>query len=176
MESRFTRVAHETALKAMLTLVIAVMSASQLLAKPPDQPTEIRVQIMDSRTHRPLKGHKVQIMFSGMDGQWYHNAPNMIGRTDSDGNVVFEVKQPIPPMMDVVDWWAYPCSNPAVYSTQTVFQDGVVAHWPSTGISKADKWCTSDSQAPLPQKQPGKVIFFVHPLNRFQYAWYDLWK
>jgi hypothetical protein len=40
-----------------------------LLAKPPDQPTEIRVQIMDSRTHRPLKGHKVQIMFSGMDGR-----------------------------------------------------------------------------------------------------------
>lgn len=68
MESRFTRVAHETALKAMLTLVIAVTSASQLLAKPPDQPTEIRVQIMDSRTHRPLKDHKVQITFSGMDG------------------------------------------------------------------------------------------------------------
>jgi len=176
MESCFTPVGHETAQKAMLILVIAVMSASQSLAKPSDQPTEIRVQIMDSRTHRPLKGRKVQITFSGMDGQWYRNAPRMIGRTGSDGVVVFEVKQPIPPLMDVLDWWAYPCSRPETYSTQAVLEDGEVAHWPSTGIKKADKWCTADSQAPQPQRQPGKVIFFVHPLNRFQYAWYDTWK
>jgi hypothetical protein len=174
MEIHFMRIDNATALKALLILMIAMILASPLPAGQSEQIREIRIQIMDSKTLRPLKSHKVQITFSGTDGQWYHNAPRMIGRTGSDGVVVFEVKLPITPMMDVVDWWAYPCSNPEVYSTQTVFQDGVVAHWRSTGIGKADRWCTADSQAPLPQKQPGKVIFFVHPLNR--YAWYDLWK
>src|SRR6266702_4085180 len=91
-----------------------------------------------------------------MDGQWYHNAPKLIGRSGSDGVVVFEVKQPIPPLMDVLDWWAYPCSNPEAYSTRVVLEDGVIALWPTTGIKRADKWCTADSQSPQPQRQPGQ--------------------
>jgi len=176
METRFAHVSCEIAQKAILTAVSAMMFSSQPLAKPSDQATEIRVQIMDSRTHRPLTGHKVQITFSGMDGQFYHNAPRMVGRTGSDGVVVFDVNQPIPPLMDVFVWWAYPCSRPEVYSTPAVLENGVVARWPPTGVKKADKWCTADPQAPRPQEQPGKVVFLVHPMNRFVWDWYDTWK
>jgi hypothetical protein len=170
------RVSREIVQKTMLMVAIAMMSASHALAKPSDQPTEIRVQIMDSRTHRPLKAREVQITFSGMDGEWYHNAPTIKGRTGPDGVVVLEVKPPVPPRMDVFVWWAYPCSIPEDFSTQEVLGDGVVAHWPLTGIKKADKWCTADSQAPQSQRQPGKVIFFIHPMNRFVWAWYDAWE
>jgi hypothetical protein len=45
MEIRLKRPALESALKALLTLAIAVVSASLLLATPPDQPIEIRVQL-----------------------------------------------------------------------------------------------------------------------------------
>jgi hypothetical protein len=170
----FTRVGHEIAHKAMLILVIAVMSTS-VLAKPQNQPTEIRVQIMDSRTHRPLKGRKVQITFSGTDRQFYNNAPRMIGRTGSDGVVVFKVGQPVPPFMGVFVWWAYPCANPETFSARSVLDDGVIAQWSHTGIKKADEWCTADPHAPQLQRQSGTVIFFVHPMNRFVWSWYDLW-
>jgi hypothetical protein len=159
----------------MLITVTATASAPQPPTKPPDQPTEIRLQIVDSRTHSPLKGRRVQITFSGADGQ-YQDASAVTGRTASDGVVVFEIKQPIRPVMDVFVWWAFPCSRPEAYSTQTVIEDGVIAQWPPTGIKKLDEWCTANSQATRFQRQPGKVIFMVHPMNRFVWAWYDTWK
>lgn len=177
MKTRLTSVACGiTRTAVLLTAIVALAFSSQTLAIPPGRTAEIRVQIMDSRTHRPLKGRKVQITFTGMDGEFYHNAPRMIGRTGSDGVVVFNVNQPIPPRMDVFVWWAYPCSNPEVYSTRAVLKDGVVARWPPSGVKKADKWCTAGPQVSRPQEQPGKVVFFVHPMNRFAWAWYDLWK
>jgi hypothetical protein len=176
METRFAQVSCEIVRKVVLTAVIATMFSSQLLAKPSEKATEIHVQIVDSRTHRPLKGHKVQITFSGMDGQFYQNAPRMVGRTGSDGEVVFDINQSIPPLMDVLVWWAYPCSNPEVYSTPAVLEDGVVARWSRTGDRKTDEWCTADPQVPRLQEQPGKVVFFAHPMNRFVWAWYDTWK
>ena len=134
------------------------------------------MQIMDSRTHRPLRGRKVQITFSGSDGQFHHNAQSLEGSTDSDGIVIFDVNQPIPPVMNVFVWWAYPCSSPEAYSTLAVLKDGIVARWPLTGIKKSDNWCTANPKAPLPQQQPGKVVFFVHPMNRLAWAWHETWK
>jgi hypothetical protein len=139
-------------------------------------PTEISVQIMDSHDHRPLKHRKVQITFSGMDGQWYSKARNMTEYTRSDGIAVFEVTEPVPPLIGVFVWWAYPCSRPETFSTDSVTKNGVVAQWPLTGIEKADKSCAADPRAPQPERQAGKVIFFVHPMNRFAWAWYDTWK
>jgi hypothetical protein len=60
----------------------------------------------------------------------------MVGRAGADGVVVFEVNRPIPPLMDVFVWWADPSSNPEVHSTRTISEDGVVAHWPPTGVKK----------------------------------------
>jgi hypothetical protein len=176
MGSPFTPIRLGIARKAMSILAIAMMSGSQPFARTSDQSTEIRVQIVDSRTHRPLKGRRVQITFSGMDGQWYHNAPTMKGRTGSDGVLVLEVKQPVPPRMDVFVWWAYPCSFPEDFSTQEVLKEGMVGHWPPSRFKKAEKWCTADSDAPLPQRRPGEVIFFIHPMNWFVWVWYDTWE
>lgn len=172
----FTRVLNDAALTAMLLLAVAVVPSSRPMARPSDQKTEIRVQVMDSHTHRPLKHRKVQITFSGMDGQWYHNAPWMIGRTGSDGVADFQFKGPAPPRISVFVWWVYPCSTSQDFLTQTILKDGVVAYWTHSGIKKSDRWCTADSQASQPQRQPGRVVVFIHPLNRFQYAWYDTWK
>ncbi len=100
----------------------------------------------------------------------------MIGRTGTDGVVVFQVKQPVPPRVDVLDLQAYPCSRPEDFSTKDILERGIVAHVPPSPFKKVAKWCPANSQAPQPQRQPGEVIFFIHPLNRWQYSWYDLWR
>jgi hypothetical protein len=121
-----------------------------------------------------MKGRKVQITLSGMDGEWYRNAPIMTGRTGIDGVVVFEIKQSVPPRIDVGDLSGYPCWFPEYIATKEVFERGVVLHWRPSGIKKADKWCTPDSQAHEPQQKPGAVVLFVHPLNAWQNYWYTL--
>lgn len=150
--------------------------ASQQPVKPPDHTTQIRLQVMDSRTHLPLKGRRVQITFAGPDGQLYNKAPYKVGHTGSDGVVTFDLNEPIPPFIDVFFWYAYPCSDKEVYSTRSILDGGVVATWHLTGYKKADKWCAADSQAPQLQEQPGKLVMFVHPMNRFVWSWYDTFR
>lgn len=166
----------KSAPKVILTVAITFMAWLLTFAMPTEQPIEIHVRIMDSRTHQPLKQRKVQISFSGMDGRWYDKGLTMTGNSGSDGVTVFVVKQPVPPRMNVVDLDAYPCSRPEDFPTQEVLANGVVARWTSSGIQKADKWCTADPIAGQPQKRPGEVVFFVHPLNVWQNFWYTLLK
>jgi hypothetical protein len=162
--------------RATLSAVVAMTLASQQPVKPPDHATEIRILIMDSRTHLPLKGRRVQITFSGLDGQFYNKAPRKIGRTGSNGVVAFEVNEPVPPFIGVFLWYAYTCSDTGAYSTRSVLDNGVVVRWRLTGQEKADKWCTADSQAPQPQEQPGKIVIFAHPMNRLVWSWYDTFR
>ena len=162
--------------KYILIAVMAFTSALLSSAMPPEQATAIRVRIMDSRTHRPLKRRKVQIIFSGMDGRRYLNTLVMIGHSGPDGVVVFEVKRPMPPRMEIVDLAGYPCSRPEDFVTREILENGVVAHWPRSGIPKADEWCTPGPQAAQPQQKPEEVVFFVHPLNWWQNFWYTLLK
>ena len=162
---------------AVAALVIAAMTfALQQRAKPPNQTTEIRIQIMDSRTHLPLKGRRVEITLSALDGQFYNKPPHKVGHTGSDGVAAFDVDEPIPPFIDVFLWYGYTCSDKEVYSIRSILGDGVVANWRLSGYKKADKWCTADSQAPRPQEQPGKIVIFVHPMNRFVWSWYDTFR
>jgi hypothetical protein len=171
------RLAHaKIVLSATLTTISVFMVVPLGLPNQSHPPTEINVQIMDSHDHRPLKHRKVQITFSGMDGQWYSQAHNMTGYTGSDGIAVFQVTEPVPPLVAVFVWWAYPCSRPENFSTESVIKDGVVAQWHLTGITKTDKSCAANPQAPQLVRQAGKVIFFVHPMNRFAWAWYDTWE
>jgi hypothetical protein len=158
----------------MLTAV-AMTFASRQSVKPSGHVTEIHIQVMDSRTHLPLKGRRVQITFSGPDGQFYNKAPYKVGHTGSDGVVTFEVSEPIPPFISVFLWYAYTSSDTGtgVYSTRSILDDGTLASWRPTGNKKADKWCAADSNARQLQKQPGKVIIFAHPMNRFVWSWYD---
>jgi hypothetical protein len=175
MRNHVTGAALRTAQEAVLLAVIIVVSGSYLLAKPSDKPTSIRVQIMDARTHHPLKGRRIVISFLDKNGDFFKPLTTK-GRTGSDGIVVFEVKNPIPPRMGVFVWWVYPCSDSKPFSTQKVLEDGVVTHWSPTAFKKANKWCTADAQAPQSQTQPGRVVFFVHPMNRFVWSWYDTWR
>jgi hypothetical protein len=46
-------------LKVILAPAIALTFALLSFAMPTEQPIEIRVRIMDSRTHRPLKERKI---------------------------------------------------------------------------------------------------------------------
>ncbi len=128
---------------------------------------------MDSRTHLPLKGRRVQITFSAPDGQFYSKAPYKVGHTGSDGVVTFELDEPIPPYIGVFLRYAYTCSDTGAYSTLSVLDDGILASRRLNGNKQAAKWCAADSNAPQLQKQPGKVIVFVHPMNRFVWSWYD---
>jgi hypothetical protein len=91
----------------------------------------------------------------------------MKGRTGSDGVVVIGVKRPVPPRLSVFIWWVYPCTDVEEFPMQEIVDDGVVAPRTPTPFKKVEKWCTADSQAPQPQIQPGKIIFLVHPMNRF---------
>jgi hypothetical protein len=161
---------------AMLLGAITFTFAGQARSKQSHSATEIRIQILDSHNHRPLKHRKVRIMFSGMDGQWYSKARNMTAYTGPDGIALFEVTEPIPPLVDVFVRWAYPCSNPEAYSMQSAIQNGVVVQWTPTGIKSTDESCSASSQSVLRKRQPGEIVFFVHPMNHFVWAWYDRWK
>jgi hypothetical protein len=150
-------------LKVILAPAIALTFALLSFAMPTEQPIEIRVRIMDSRTHRPLKERKIQITFSGVDGEWYHNATIMTTNTGPDGVAVFLVKQPIPPKIDVIDLAGYPCSRPEAFHTQEILETGIVASWPASGIRKADQWCMPGPQVAQPQKKRGKLYSsFIH--------------
>lgn len=144
--------------------------------------TEIRVRIVDSKTRQPLKGRLVQINFSDMDGKWYNKSGVggwplvMTTHTGPGGIVVFSVKKPIPPLMEIVDGAAYTCSRPEAFPTKEILENGVIASWPRSGIQEADRWCTPDPDPHVtePQKRPGEVVFFVHPLDDWQNFWYTL--
>jgi hypothetical protein len=138
--------------------------------------TEIRVRIMDSKTRQPLKGRQVQIIFSAMDGQPHDKPLTMTAYTGPGGILMFSVKKPIPPLMNIADLAAYPCSRAESFPTQEILENGVIASWPPNGIQKADHWCTPDPHVTEPQKRPGEVVFFVHPLNVWQNFWYTLLK
>jgi hypothetical protein len=173
MERAFGLISTAIAKKAMLMVAVFAVPFAGQRAATPDHATEIHVQIMDSRTHRPLKGRRVQVTLPP-DGQLYNNSPSMVGHTGSDGDATFEVGQHVPPKIYVFLWFSYVCSDTGVYSTRSVLQDGVVASWHLTGNKKADKWCAADSQTPRPEVQPGKIIIFVHPMNRLVWSWYDM--
>jgi len=118
MGGRLAAVWPEFAQKAVLAATIQTILALQPLAKPSDQPTEMRVQIMDSRTHRPLKGRRLIISFTDMNGQWLAKPPTIKGRTGSDGVLILKVNPPVPPRMAVFVRWAYPCSSQEDFSTR----------------------------------------------------------
>lgn len=168
--------------QVLLRAVLITQIAFRFFAEPSrsatEPTTEIRVRIMDSRTHRPLNGRRVAISFTGMDGQWYHNSLTMVGRTAVDGVAVFRLRQPVPPRFEIQDLQAYPCSHPEDFSTKEAVEQGVIARVPISifKFKKVEQWCAADSSAPPPQGQPGEVTFYIHPLNRWQYAWYDIWK
>jgi hypothetical protein len=157
-------------------LIAGFVSTSASLAAQPQHATEIHVRILDSRTHRALDSRKVQIGFSGMDGQWYHNALIMVGNTGPDGMVAFEVKEPVPPVVDIVDLAGYPCSRPEVFPTHDIIESGVAARWPPSSVRKADQWCTPNPGVAQPTPRPGEAVFFVHPLNMWENFWYTLLK
>ncbi len=46
---------------------------------------EIRVQVLNARTHRPVKSRDVYLSFSGRKKLWPRNAPTMTSRTGADG-------------------------------------------------------------------------------------------
>jgi hypothetical protein len=149
----------------MLIAVIAMMSASAPMAKPSDQPTEIRIQVMDSRTHRPLKRKRVDISFFDENGGVVQ-PPKRIGKTGSDGVVVLNLKQPIPPRMGVGVWGVYLCTTQPNFPTQAILQDGVITSWKfGHGGDGKDKRCTAKSKAPQPQREPGRIILFGQTMN-----------
>ena len=133
--------------------------------------TEFRVRILDSKTHRPLKGRFVQISFSGMEGKHSNDPFQQVGRTQSNGVAIFRVKEPVPPFVDIVDLNGYTCSEGEVFPTRDVIQNGVVAPlWIPKGmkypnLKKADQWCTPDPEAARPQTSAGEIVFLVHRLS-----------
>jgi hypothetical protein len=158
---------------AFAVLIAGFASTSVSLAAPPQHATEICIRILDSRTHRALGSRKVQIDLSGMDAQSYQI---MVGRTGPDGMVAFEVKEPVPPVVDIGDLASYPCSQPESFPTHDIMDSGVVARWPPSGFRKADRWCTPNPGVAQPTPKPGEVVFFVHPLNVWENFWYTLLK
>ena len=125
---------------------------------------------MDSRTQLPVRGRRVLIAFSGPDGQFYNKPAYKIGHTDRDGLAAFRVKEPVPPSVWVVLWYVDTCSDNRTFSTRAVLEDGVVS---SCRPTEHDKSYSAALQTPQPREQPGKIVIFVHPINRLVWAWHD---
>jgi hypothetical protein len=121
-----------------------------------------------------MKRRIVEVQFFGVRGESYTNAPQLVGRTRSDGVVVFRVEEPVPPFIDIVDLKGYQCSNVGMFATVDVLRRGVVSPpWApkgkqSPGLRKVDQFCTPDPSAAQPDATPGEVVFYVHPLTLWQ--------
>src|SRR5213080_4117236 len=104
-----------------------------------------------------------------MDGHPHYKPLTVTAYTRPGGILVFSVKKPIPPLMNIVDLAAYPCSRAESFPTQEILENGVIASWPPNGIQKADHWCTPDPHVTEPQKRPGEELFFVQWMDEEQY-------
>jgi len=170
MESGYMK----TSLDFFSIALIATACCLPAAATTPDNPATIRVRVLDSRTHAPLKGRRIQVTLSGMDGQFHHEAITKIGRSGPDGLVVFDLGATVPPRVDVFDLSGYPCSSPEVFPISDILKDGVVAQVQISTYQKVIDWCTPDNGAAKIEQRPGGVGVLTHPLNILQNFWYTL--
>ena len=139
--------------------------------------TEIRIQIRGFPYTPPPEGSQGANNFLWLGRAiLQQGATYKVGHTGSDGVVTFVAVEPIPSNIAVFLPYVYTCSPTGTYSTRSVIDDGVLSTWPLTGNKKADEWCTADSQAPQQQAQPGEIVIFAHPMNRFVWSWHDTFR
>jgi hypothetical protein len=142
----------------------------------PRKSTMPRVRVLDSHKHRALNGQTLQLTFTNMSGGVVSNGLVVEGRTGKGGVATFEIAQPTPPRFSIFVWYAVPCFRTADFATKQVLDSGVVANWTSFGIPKLDKLCAAEPNAVHPSQSPGEVEIYVHPQNRFVWAWEDTWR
>ncbi|MGO9337165.1 MAG: hypothetical protein ACLPY1_06625 [Terracidiphilus sp.] len=142
-----------------------------------ENPTVLRVRVLDSQTHQPLNGRLLQLTFTNMNGETVSNGLILKGRTGKDGVATFDIAQPIPPRFSIFVWYAVACFRPEDFATQQVIEKGIAsASWHFTGFPKLDKRCTPKPNAAQTVQSPGEVEVYVHPQNRFVWAWEDTFR
>jgi hypothetical protein len=160
-------------LVAPLLICLVAAIVPQVKAAPP---IEIRLQVLDAQTHRPVKGRPVYISFSAQKGLWPPNSLTMTVHTGADGIATFAVSEPVLSFFRVTVRRTFPCETAPSYRTSDVIHDGVVTHWTLDKSKKQNKWCTANPHVPDLQKRPRTIVFLVHPMNRFAWAWRDTWE
>jgi hypothetical protein len=161
----------------LLTLILLFMALGPLFVPAQSQmPIMLRVRLLDSHTHKPLSNRSIQLTFTNIDGDWIQNGMMLKGRTGKDGVATFNIGQPISPRFSIFVWYGIACFRKDDFSTKQILDQGIVAGWADTGISKLDGWCAAEANATRPVQSPGEAVIFVHPQNRFVWAWEDTWR
>lgn len=151
-----------TALVVAQIALLAVTSTVRSFGRPPVQ---IRVRIVSAQTHQPMRGRRVQIDFYGTDSHWLYG---MAGSTDSDGVVIVNVNDPVPPKITVGELSDYACSAPEFFPTSEILKTGVIAG------RIADKQCVPRPDAPALKANVTELVVTVHRPNRWQNFWYRI--
>jgi len=123
-------------------------------------PPEIRVRLLDYKTGRPLKGHKVWLGLSDQDGEIRQDAPYLAGKTGRDGIAIFQMKQTPPPKMWVdlgIGDWA--CTSRGDFVPSDLLQRGIAVTF------EADPHLCKSPPATFPSPQPGEMVLPIRRLN-----------
>jgi len=115
----------------------------------------LRVRVVNARNERPLQNQRVSI--SGRYAKGSTESFYLYLRTDSNGEVEFELPKPAPAGFDIfadLDYARWYCTCDAVVTTEEIIQKGFV--------SKPTNHERTPAQ-PSVQPKPGEILFRPSP-------------
>lgn len=90
--------------RALLLSVVLLsgVAAAQVVAPiQREEPTTLRMRVLDSHTFLPIKNQSIQLTFTDMKGDWIRNGAMLKGRIGKDGVAIFGINKPVPPRVGI---------------------------------------------------------------------------
>src|SRR5229473_3934465 len=143
----------------LVTTALLSIRNNPVYAQSNPSATTIRVLLVDYKTGRPLKSHKLWLWLSNKDGELTEHPVTLTGKTGKDGIAVFQFGQSPPPRMWVdlrIGDWA--CASTGEFATSELLQNGIGAHF------AADANLCKSQPAAFPEPQPGEIIVVIRHL------------
>jgi hypothetical protein len=124
---------------------------------------EIRVQLLDYRTGRPLKDRYVQLTvpWPNKDSGYHEEYPT--AKTKKDGIAIFHFNGWLPPAGQVVLLDDWECSDLRLFATEEVLRQGLVEKFDADDHPMCRRHLTQ-----LATAVPGVIVCYAHRLNFFQ--------
>jgi hypothetical protein len=147
-------------LRCCLMASFLFFRCGSLLAQSDPHITTIRVRLVDYKTGKRLKGHKVWLWLSDGDGELTQHPVTLASKTGKDGIAVFQMATIPPPKMWVdlgIGDWA--CASTGEFSTSDLLQNGMGVNF------QADSNLCKSPPATFPDPCRGVITFAIRHLN-----------
>jgi hypothetical protein len=124
---------------------------------------EIRVQLLDYKAGRPLKGRYVQLTVPWPNKDWGYHEEYLTAKTKKDGIAIFHFNGWLPPAGQVVLLDDWECGDLRLFATGEVLQQGLVEKFDANGHPLCRQHLTR-----LAPAVPGVIVCYAHRLNLWQ--------